>query len=158
MAVVFRLPSLVVERDENDRAERGPSLVLLQGGKSRGAGIAATLVGVALTLLLVVAVQATMAQRQMELDRINSDITRARRHFETLRAERAELQSPTHLIARANQIGLVPGMMVRVVEIPADVAAEVVATTGKIDDDVADSPESPLDRFSRLKPAVVGGP
>lgn len=158
MAVVFKLPSLVVDRNETDRAERRPILVLVQGGKSRGAGIVATLVTVALTLLLVVAVQAQMAQRQMELDRINSDITRARRHFETLRAERAELQSPTHLIARANQIGLVPGMTVRVVEIPSDVAAEVVATTGKIDDDVADSPESPLDRFSRLKPAVVGGP
>jgi len=46
----------------------------------------------------------------------------------------------------------------RVVEIPADIAAEVVATTGKIDDDVADAPESSLDKFGRLKPAVVGGP
>lgn len=158
MAVAFKLSSLVVGRDESDQIEQRPTLVLVPGRGRRGTGIVVVIVSIGVCLLSVVALQTHMAQRQMRLDRINSDIARARRHFETLRAERAELQSPTHLIARAHQIGLVPGVIQRVVEIPADIAAEVVATTGKIDADVAQSIESPLDEFGRLKPAVVGGP
>lgn len=158
MAVAFKLSSVIIGRDENDLAEHRPTLVLVPGRARRGAGIVVTVVTIGACLLAVVALQTHMAQRQMRLDRVNSDIARARRHFETLRAERAELQSPTHLIARANQIGLVPGVIQKVVEIPADVAAEVVATTGKIDADVARSAESPLDEFGRIKTAVVGGP
>lgn len=158
MAVAFKLTSIIAGHDDSDQIERRPTLTLVAGRARRGTGIVVTVVTVGMCLLSVVALQTHMAQRQMRLDRINSDIARARRHFETLRAERAELQSPTHLIARANQIGLVPGVLQKVVEIPADVAAEVVATTGKIDADVARSSESPLDEFGRLKPAVVGGP
>ncbi|MFM9083006.1 MAG: hypothetical protein ACKOQ7_03775 [Actinomycetota bacterium] len=162
MAVVFKLTSLSTLREETQRGDesegRRPVLSVVQGRASAGWKLVASIIVASACLLGVVALQARMAQRQMQLDKINSDITRARQHFDTLRAQKAEMQSPTYLIARAHQIGLVPGVFQRVVEIPADIAAEVVATTGKIDDDVADTPESSLDKFGRLKPAVVGGP
>ncbi|MBM3717709.1 MAG: hypothetical protein FJW53_01895 [Actinobacteria bacterium] len=161
MAVVSKLSSVSALRDETRRGDepdsRRPILTIVESRTSAGWKLAVCVVVAATCLLGVVGLQARMAQRQMHLDKINSDIIRARRHFDTLRARKAELQSPTHLIARAHQIGLVPGVLQRVVEIPPDVAAQVVATTGKIDDDVADTPESSLDKFGRLKPAVVGG-
>jgi hypothetical protein len=107
---------------------------------------------------LVVSLRAHMAQQQLRIDRLNYDISRARIHFDSLRAERASLQSPQFLISRAREMGMVPSLGSRVVEVPVSVAADVAANVGKIDADVVGSPETPLDEFGRLKPAVVGAP
>ncbi|MGA0864083.1 MAG: hypothetical protein ACO3RB_09365, partial [Ilumatobacteraceae bacterium] len=158
-AAVVKLPGAdrrrAVARETRD-ADR-PVLVLVPRTRGRGLGVVTIIAIFGAVLFAVVALQTHMAQQQVRLDKMNSDIARARRHFETLRAERAELQSPTHLIARANEFGMVPGVSVRPIEIPAAIAAEVAANVGKIDEDVASSAESPLDEFGRLKPAVVGG-
>jgi hypothetical protein len=118
-------------------------------------------VGAASVLLmmgLVVAVRAHMAQQQMKIDKLNYDISRAREHFDTLRAQRASLQSPEVLIEQARAMGMVPSLGVTIVNIPAGIAAEVAATVGKVDADVVAANESPLDEFGRLKKTVVGAP
>jgi hypothetical protein len=107
---------------------------------------------------LVVALRAHMAQQQMKMDKLNYDISRAREHFDTLRAERASLQSPEVLTEQARIMGMVPSLGVTIVGIPAAVAAEVAATVGKVDPDVVAADESPLDEFGRLKKTVVGAP
>jgi hypothetical protein len=109
-------------------------------------------------MLAIVTLNVNMAQQQMRLDRLNSDVSRARAHFEELRADRAQLQSPGHLMQEARVIGLVPAMATKTVNIPASVAAEVAATVGKIDTDITAHEESPLDKFGRLKAVVVGNP
>lgn len=160
MAAVVKLPASGGARRPVGRdvgAVDRPVLTLVPRLRRRSVGAVTVILFFAAALFFVVALQTHMAQQQVRLDKINSDIARARRHFETLRAERAQLQSPTHLIARANEFGMVPGVNVRVVEVPAAIAAEVAANVGKIDEDVAVAPESPLDEFGRLKPAVVGG-
>lgn len=160
MAAVVKLPSTSTGRRSAGQGVGDldrPILTLVPRPRRRSVGVAAVIVVFGAVLFFVVALQTHMAQQQVRLDKINSDISRARRHFETLRAERAQLQSPTHLIARANEFGMVPGVNVRVVEVSAAIAAEVAANVGKIDEDVATSAESPLDEFGRLKPAVVGG-
>jgi hypothetical protein len=107
---------------------------------------------------LVVAVRAHMAQQQMKMDKLNYDISRAREHFDTLRAQRASLQSPEVLTEQARAMGMVPSQGVTIVNIPAAIAAEVAATVGKVDADVVAADESPLDEFGRLKKTVVGAP
>ena len=109
-------------------------------------------------MLAIVTLNVSMAQQQMRLDRLNTDVSSARAHFEELRADRAQLQSPAHLMKEARVIGLVPAMATRTVNIPASIAAEVAATVGKIDADITNKDESPLDKFGRLKAAVVGNP
>jgi len=109
-------------------------------------------------MLAIVTLNVAMAQQQMRLDRLNSDVYRARAHFEELRADRAQLQSPGHLMKEARAIGLVPAMATKTVNIPASIAAEVAATVGKIDADMTTHSESPLDKFGRLKAVVVGNP
>ena len=160
MAAVVKLPVTGARRrvgaPDVDTTDR-PVLTVVPRPGRRSVGVVSVVLVFAGVLFFVVALQTHMAQQQVQLDKINSDIARARRHFETLRAERAQLQSPTHLIARANEFGMVPGVNVRVVEVPAAIAAEVAANVGKIDEDVAVAAESPLDEFGRLKPAVVGG-
>jgi len=106
----------------------------------------------------IVSLRAHMAQQEMRLDKLNYDITRARAHFETLRAERANLQSPGQLMNQASLMGLVPSLGIHMVGIPAAIAAEVAATIGKVGSDVVAHTESPLDEFGRMKAVVVGSP
>lgn len=157
MAVAFRIPAFL-SPDGNHEGSSRPNLTVVPAPKRRYVRVFVLLVPLIVALGMVVALRAHMAQQQMRIDRLNSDISRARIHFDSLRAQRASLQSPEVLVRRAWELGLVPSLGSRIVEIPADVAADVAANVGNIDADVVDAPETPLDEFGRLKPKVVGAP
>jgi hypothetical protein len=155
MAVAIKFPDVLAPREDRDNR---PTLVLVPQSERRYIRAITAVVLVAGVMLGIVSLRAYMAQQEMRLDKMNYDITRARAHFETLRAERANLQSPGQLMKQASLMGLVPGFPIRVVGIPATVAAEVAATVGKVDSDVVAHTESPLDEFGRMKAVVVGSP
>ena len=154
MAVAFRLPSVLAPRESGART----SLSVVPQSERRYIRVFTTVALIVVAMGLVVALRAHMANQQMKIDSLNYDISRARLHFDTLRAERAALQSPEKLIANARAMGMVPSVSTRIIDIPAAVAAEVAATVGKVDSDVASAQESQLDEFGRLKVAVVGAP
>ena len=155
MAVAMKFAAVLAPRE--DRVSR-PKLVLVPQSERRYFRVITTVVIVGILMLGIVSLRAYMAQQEMRLDKLNYDITRARAHFETLRAERANLQSPGQLMNQAGLMGLVPSFGIRIVGIPASVAAEVAATVGKVDSDVVAHNESPLDEFGRMKAVVVGSP
>ena len=154
MAVAFRFSSVLAPRHEDSR----PRLTVVPKEDRRYIAFAVGAASVLLAMGLVVAVRAHMAQQQMKMDKLNYDISRAREHFDTLRAQRASLQSPEVLTEQARAVGMVPSQGVTIVNIPAAIAAEVAATVGKVDADVVAADESPLDEFGRLKKTVVGAP
>jgi cell division protein FtsL len=157
MAVTFRLPSLLTPREQNESGQR-PALTLVPRSERRFVRVFIFFAAVVVAMGMVVALRVHMAQQQLRIDRLNYDISRARQHFDSLRAQRASLQSPEFLISRSREMGMVPSLGSRIVEVPASVAADVAANVGKIDADVAGSVETPLDEFGRLKPSVVGAP
>lgn len=157
MAVAFKFPSMLSSQEVEERSQR-PSLTLVPKAERRYVRVLVFFVAVVVAMGMVVALRVHMAQQQLKIDRLNYDISRARIHFDSLRAERASLQSPEELIARAREMGMVPSVGNRIVEVPAEVAADVAANVGKIDADVAGGRETPLDEFGRLKPSVVGAP
>lgn len=154
MAVAFRFPSVLAPRYEESR----PRLTVVPQAERRYVRAATLVIGLLIAMGMVVALRAHMAQQQMRIDKLNYDISRAREHFDSLRAERANLQSPEILTAKAHQMGMVPSMGTTIVNVPAAIAAEVAATVGKVDSDVVAATESPLDEFGRLKKTVVGAP
>ena len=154
MAVAFRFPSVLAPRETGTRTP----LSVVPQSERRYVRVFTTIAVIVVAMGLVVALRAHMANQQMKIDSLNYDISRARLHFDTLRAERAALQSPEQLIANARDMGMVPSVTTRIIDIPAAVAAEVAATVGKVDSDVASAQESQLDEFGRLKVAVVGAP
>lgn len=154
MAVAFRFPSVLAPRHEDSR----PRLTVVPKEDRRYVVLAVGAASVLLAMGLVVAVRAHMAQQQMKMDKLNYDISRAREHFDTLRAQRASLQSPEVLTEQARIMGMVPSLGVTIVNVPPAIAAEVAATVGKVDADVVAADESPLDEFGRLKKTVVGAP
>jgi hypothetical protein len=155
MAVAFRFPSVLAPREVG---ESRPKLSIVPDSERRYVRVFALIGVIVFAMFAVVALRAHMAQQQMRYDKLNYDISRARQHFDTLRAQRAALQSPTVLISQARSIGLVQSVGTRLVEVPAGVAAEIAATVGKVDADVIASKKSPLDEFGRLKATVEGSP
>ncbi len=155
MAAAVKLPALLAPREDRDNR---PKLVLVPQSDRRYLRVFTVVALVVVVMFCIVSLRAHMAQQEMRLDKLNYDITRARAHFETLRAERANLQSPGQLMNQASLMGLVPSLGIRMVGIPAAVAAEVAATVGKVDSDVVAHTESPLDEFGRMKAVVVGAP
>lgn len=155
MAVALKTPSLISEREQVDKR---PSLVLVPAVSRRYASVMGVLFCILVLMCSVVVLRVHMAQQQMRLDKLNSDIYRARQHSETLRAERARMQSPIHLIGQAQTLGMVPSLGNRIVAILPSIAAEVASTVGKIDADVIEPVDSPLDQFGRMKSRVNGAP
>ena len=155
MAVAMKFAAVLAPREDRDSR---PKLVLVPQSERRYFRVITTVVLVGILMLGIVSLRAYMAQQEMRLDKLNYDITRARAHFETLRAERANLQSPGQLMNQAGLMGLVPSFPIRMVAIPPAIAAEVAATVGKVDSDVVAHTESPLDEFGRMKAVVVGTP
>jgi cell division protein FtsL len=155
MAVAVKFPAVLSPREDRDNR---PKLALVPQAERRYVRAFTVLALIVTVMLCIVSLRAYMAQQEMRLDKLNYDITRARAHFETLRAERANLQSPGQLMNQASLMGLVPSLGIRIVGIPAAVAAEVAATVGKVDSDVIAHTESPLDEFGRMKAVVVGSP
>jgi hypothetical protein len=154
MAVAFRFPSVLAPRFDESR----PRLTVVPQEERRYVRLAAAVAAVLIAMGLVVALRAHMAQQQMKIDRLNYDISRAREYFDSLRAERASLQSPEILTKQAHAMGMVPSLGTTIVNIPSGIAAEVAATVGNVDADVIAASESPLDEFGRLKKTVVGAP
>lgn len=154
MALAFRFPAVLVPRDGEERVV----LSIVPESDRRYVRVFIGAMVALMLMALVVVLRVNMAHQQMRIDSLNYDISRARLHFDTLRAQRADLQSPEKLMENARAMGLVPSLSVRIIDIPPAIAAEVAATVGKVDADVAAAQESPLDEFGRLKPAVVGSP
>jgi hypothetical protein len=155
MAVAFRFPSVLAPREAG---ESRPKLTIVPDSERLYVRVIALIGVIVFAMFSVVALRAHMAQQQMRFDKLNYDISRARQHFDTLRSERAALQSPTVLISQARSMGLVQSVGTRLVEVPAETAAEIAATVGKVDADVIASQQSPLDEFGRLKATVEGSP
>lgn len=154
MALAFKFPAALVPRTEDQR----PRLEVVRNADKRYLWTGIGVVAMVVALFLVVGLRAQMADTQMRIDSLNHDISRAREHFDALRAQRARLQSPEFLIPEAQKAGMVPGLAARIVGIPASIAADVAANVGTIDADVVAPAESPLDAFGRLKVAAVGTP
>ncbi len=98
-----------------------------------------TLVIFALTSVFafIVIFQTVIAEQQLQLDRVSTDVRLARQHYNELRQQRAELRSPDYLRAQAIILGMWPGSGAKFEEIPADVVTMVLASTGDMDDSIA---------------------
>ena len=125
--------------------------------RRRAAGFAVALSIVLAGLMLGSAVLHTsLAERQLEIDRLERGVAAAQERFDVLRRARAELRSPTRLSAEATRIGMHPAATSEFVPVDGLTVAIAIAATGEVLDD-RDAIESlqPLDQF-RLVKAVSG--
>jgi hypothetical protein len=107
---------------------------------------------VVVLMLFAVVLHTRIAERQLEIDRLEGLVTESRERFDVLRQQRAELRSPTRLAIEAGELGMVPAPNTEFLVIDPATMARVIAAAGIVDEDTgAVSTEDPLDQIRRVK-------
>ena len=97
-----------------------------------------------------------IAERQLDIDRLDLAMRSAQEEFDVLRAERAVLRSPTRLADEATALGMHPGEESEFVPIDPMLLAITIAQTGRLPTTDEITPGSyarlePLDQFRLVK-------
>ena len=97
-----------------------------------------------------------IAERQLEIDRLERSVRQANEDFDVLRAERAVLRSPTPLAQRAGELGMAPGKESQFKPVDPMVLAVTIARTGEVpvSDEIVPGSTArlePLDQFRLVK-------
>ncbi len=100
-----------------------------------------TLVGMFVLISVVIGFQAYIAQQQLTLDHVTSELRLAKRYHDELRQVRAGLIAPDYLREQAAREAMTQGLGARFVEVPESAVASVAIATGNMDPVIAD--ESP---------------
>ncbi|MET0460950.1 MAG: hypothetical protein ABW195_16990, partial [Ilumatobacteraceae bacterium] len=139
------------------RPESRPELRLVPRPRA-AANAAIVLVGVVVVLMLAAVVLHTrLAERQLEIDRLEASVTDARERFDVLRQQRAELRSPTRLAIESRELGMIVAPQSQFLAVDPQTLAEVIAAAGTIDESTgAAVAEDPLDQIRRVKAATAG--
>lgn len=101
-------------------------------------------------MAVVIGFQAFIAEQQLRLDKVTTDLRLARLNYDELRQQRADLLAPDYLREKARVMGMAQGLGSRFMQVPADVVAEVTAATGKMDPIFAEPGTSLFIQSSRL--------
>jgi len=100
---------------------------------------AAGAVGLFLLMSVAIGFQAVIAEQQLKLDHVSSELRLAKLYQDQLRQQRAGLLAPEYLRTQAGLQGMSQGLGSRFVEVPQDVVAQVVIATGLMDPMIAES-------------------
>lgn len=132
--------------------------------KRQFAWFAAMLIVLASGMLLAAAYLHTqLADRQLEIDRLDRAMRTAQAEFDVLRAERAVLRSPTRLAGEAAAFGMIPGSESEFVPVDPMMLATIIAQTGELPTLDEITPGSytrlePLDQYRLVKSASQEAP
>ncbi|MEO6570296.1 MAG: hypothetical protein ABIO83_02000, partial [Ilumatobacteraceae bacterium] len=133
-------------------------------GRRRVAWFAVTLVVLSsMAMMGAVYVHTRIAERQLTIDDLERTVRQAQTDFDVLRAQRAELRSPTRLSVEAGSLGMAPGDENDFVPVDPMVLAITIARTGEVpvgDEIVAGSTArlEPLDQFRLVKSVSAEAP
>ena len=111
---------------------------------------AAGAVGLFLLMSIAIGFQAVIAEQQLKLDHVSSELRLAKLYQDQLRQERAGLLAPEFLRTQAGLQGMAQGLGSRFVEVPQDVVAQVVIATALMDPTIAEP--SAMSSFNPLAP------
>lgn len=146
------------------RATDHPRTLTVVPARRRFAWFAVTLtVLVSAVMMAAVGLHTRIAERQLEIDELERGVRSAQEEFDVLRAERAELRSPTRISAEASRLGMVVGSESEFVSVDPMTLAVTIARTGQvpIDDQIivgADQQLEPLDQFRLVKEVSAEAP
>lgn len=127
-----------VNRQNRSRNTAKPQLRVVQPvTRSKFSKVTLVIVTLASLFGFIVIFQTVIAEQQLRLDKVSTDVRLARQHYNELRQQRAELRAPDYLRAQAIMLGMWPGSGAKFEEIPAEVVTMVLASTGEMDDSIA---------------------
>lgn len=122
---------------------------------ANAAAIAVVVIGV--LMLSAVVLHTRLAERQLDIDRLERQVENEHARFDVLRNNRAELRAPTRLSAAAANLGMMPAIDTQFAEVDPYLYAYVLAVTGGIsDEDGALVANDALDQVRRVRAAEAG--
>jgi cell division protein FtsL len=157
MAIPLRQPHEAPKR----RAEQRLSVVPV---RRRIAWFAVTVtVLISSVMMAAVFLHTRIAERQLVIDRLEGAVRQSQEDFDVLRAQRAELRSPTRIDTKARELGMMPGSESEFVAVDPMVVAMVIAQTGEIPGSVGleaggNARLEPLDQFRLVKTVGAEAP
>ena len=114
-------------------APRGAAHLTVVPGGRRMAWFVFTLTAlVGIVMVGAVLLHTRLAERQLEIDGLTRSVREAQDEFDVLRAQRAELRSPTNLAVRAGALGMEPGDESVFIDIDPMVLAVSIARSGEM--------------------------
>lgn len=133
-----------------------PDLQLVPG-RSRVAWFMVVLtVLVGAVMIGAVLLHTRLAERQLHIDSLERSVHEEQEQFDVLRAQRAELRSPTRLATEAAALGMIPGSETEYISVDPMILAITIARTGDVP--VGEMTElgtnarmRPLDQFRLVK-------
>jgi cell division protein FtsL len=124
--------------------------------KPRAAVNAALLLGFVVVVLMLgtVVLHTRLAERQVEIDRLEQQVEASHSRFDVLRQQRAELRSPTRLAIEGQRLGMIPAPSTEFLTVDPHTVAEVLAAAGVVDEATRTLDTSdPLEQVRRVKAA-----
>lgn len=118
--------------------------------------VLAVVVVLVMVMLVVVSFQTRIAERQMRIDRIESQIRAERDRYNALRIERSKLREPGRLESNAMSLGMEPGKAADFTSVDPITVAQVLVSTGGLDPDLLETSADPFADYGQFK-SIVGG-
>jgi cell division protein FtsL len=113
---------------------------------------------IAVLMLAAVVLHTRLAERQLEIDRVEAEVSAARERFDVLRQQRAELRSPTRLSIESGELGMHQAPETEFLVVDGGTLAQVLAAAGTMNDVTGNvQPPDPLDQIRRVRQAEDGG-
>jgi hypothetical protein len=106
-------------------------------------------------MMLVVVFQTRLAETQLGIDDIESQITAERNRYDQLRLERSILREPARLVTEAKALGMVPGSKTDFRTVDPLAVAAVLVSVGGLDPNSILGIKDPLERYGSVK-AIIG--
>lgn len=147
----------------NPLVDRAAKLEVLPGRRRVAWFMVLLTVLVGAVMIAAVLLHTRLAERQLDIDDLERSVREEQEQYDILRAQRAELRSPTRLAAEAIALGMVPGSETVYLEVDPMVLAVTIARTGELPPGVGTEPGGnarmqPLDQFRLVKSISAEAP
>ncbi len=148
---------------ESPAARRSTQLEALPGRRRVAWFMVFLTVLVGVVMIAAVLLHTRLAERQLDIDDLERSVRQEQEQFDVLRAQRAELRSPTRLATEAAALGMVPGSETEYLAVDPMVLAVTIARTGELPPGVGTEPGGnarlqPLDQFRLVKSVSAEAP
>lgn len=138
-------------------AAKRPELRLVPKPRAAANALLLLVTLVAGLMLAAVVLHTRLAERQVEIDRLERSVDEAHARFDVLRQQRAELRSPNRLAFEAGELGMTPAPTAEFITIDGYVLAHAIAAAGLVSDvDIVEQQDDPLDQIRRVREAGAG--
>lgn len=138
--------------------EQRPSLHVVPRRRIAANAAALVVVVVGLLMLSAVVLHTRLAERQLQIDRLERQADNSRQLFDVLRQQRAELRSPTRLAAESQRLGMYPSPHTDFLTADPWTLAQILASTGTVSTfDGLLIGTDPLDQVRRVLAATAEG-